>query len=56
MEQDENGVWCGDYMEIQGGQIKELEGFSGDDCHVEFSVQHDGQSESIRITFNTRAD
>ena len=56
VERDALGVWTGPYTTIQGGSLRQLSGFSGDDCNVEFEVQHDGTATGIEIVYNTRAD
>lgn len=56
VERDALGVWTGAYTTIQGGSLKPLSGFSGDDCDVEFEVKHDGTAAGITIVYNTRAD
>ena len=56
VERDALGVWTGPYTTIQGGSLRQLSVFSGDDCNVEFEVQHDGTATGIEIVYNTRAD
>jgi len=45
-----------EHLLIEGGTVKLMTGFSGDDMHCEFEVTHDGKASEIVITWNTRAD
>ena len=43
-------------LEVTGGSFKYIEGFTGDDCNVSFSVTHDGKAAEILVIYNTRPD
>jgi len=43
-------------LEITGGSVSYLEGFSGDEVTVTFEIKHDGISNAIQVIYNTRPD
>ena len=43
-------------LEVTGGSVELVQGFSGDEVHVEFRVVHDGSSAEVVVTYNTRPD
>ncbi len=43
-------------LEVTGGSVAYLSGFSGDDSRVEFAVTHDGAAAEIVVVYNTRPD
>jgi hypothetical protein len=47
---------CGEYLLVEGATVTYLEGFSGDEVTVKFLLQHDGESSSVKVTYNTRPD
>ena len=47
---------CGDYLLVEGAKVAYLEGFSGDEVRVKFMLTHDGSSQAVKVTYNTRPD
>ena len=43
-------------LEVTGGSLHYLQGFSGDETSVLFSITHDGSASQIFVTYNTRPD
>ncbi len=43
-------------LEVTGGSSKYIEGFTGDDCNVSFSLTHDGKAAELLVIYNTRPD
>jgi hypothetical protein len=46
----------GEVLAVTGGSCSYGEGFSGDDCHADFTLTHDGVAAKVIVVYNTRPD